>query len=633
MIQRTFVWLLILSLSIFSLGIDQIGLAEEYYHDKDYDKLSDLLKKINADKLTRPQSATLSRLKGHLCLFGKGWDQYVDLSCALKNYAVGARLGDPESYFFVGFMLNNFLFNDITILKELLDYSDLENLELPQIISRIKTISENCYYLSSLGGYLPAIVAVAYRHNTTRNCTASAEYYAKASEMLPVSTNHSLFMIGVQMRYILTKADPYQDKGEELIDPEYALRTLSSIPLRTDKLGLLVTIAFHLFRTKRYSEAKSAFKKILSIQPSLAIANYYLGVISLLRLDSTASVPVNNTWELFKAKKIWEYFKIASHDYEEGENALGILSLYTYRADSDLAIAAEHFKNAAAQNSSYGAYNAFLMRVQQDGALNEENVYYLLQAAKKGHPKANYAAGMLKMIGKDFCGAVSHLKAAVNKLIWEHYYGNVYQYYLGRQKKVATIYYMIMAEIGIPIAQVNAANLLDEHEFFSRYSWLSSTAANSNTTSIFNVDKHLAFKYYKMAEEQGETVVYKRLADFYYSGFANTKDEDMYLLYLYKALTTPEISSSLLSAIAYDLGVMCQFEMIPDFEYNHTYRAYNLTKTMHSSGYVPGTIMAWIAGLWERSIWPNFWSLSMIPYAIVLVWLIVQVIFIRKRVV
>ena len=79
--------------------------------------------------------------------------------------------------------------------------------------------------------------------------------------------------------------------------------------------------------------------------------------------------------------------------------------------------------------------------------------------------------------------------------------------------------YIELAEQGLAVAQLNAAVLLDKYNIFSTdVSRL--LLGQANVSAPFNLNKHLAFKYYTMAAMQKETEdeASLKLGDFYYSG-------------------------------------------------------------------------------------------------------------------
>lgn len=75
----------------------------------------------------------------------------------------------------------------------------------------------------------------------------------------------------------------------------------------------------------------------------------------------------------------------------------------------------------------------------------------------------------------------------------------------GRPKEAAIIY-MELAEQGVAVAQLNAAILFDKYNIFPESNkiligeiMLTEYKRANNHTKEFNINKHLAFKYFSMA--------------------------------------------------------------------------------------------------------------------------------------
>lgn len=84
--------------------------------------------------------------------------------------------------------------------------------------------------------------------------------------------------------------------------------------------------------------------------------------------------------------------------------------------------------------------------------------------------------------------------------------------------------YMELAEMGVAVAQLNAAILFDKYNVIpdSKKLLLSEIVSKGGEEgkSEFNINKHLAFKYFSMAVLQKETEdeANLKLGDFYYYG-------------------------------------------------------------------------------------------------------------------
>jgi TPR repeat protein len=95
--------------------------------------------------------------------------------------------------------------------------------------------------------------------------------------------------------------------------------------------------------------------------------------------------------------------------------------------------------------------------------------------------------------------------------------------------KEAAVIYMELAEQGLAVAQLNAAILFDKYDIFDNEKVFISElveqefkryGVESEAGKSFNINKHLAYKYFQMAALQRETEdeANLKLGDFYYYG-------------------------------------------------------------------------------------------------------------------
>lgn len=59
--------------------------------------------------------------------------------------------------------------------------------------------------------------------------------------------------------------------------------------------------------------------------------------------------------------------------------------------------------------------------------------------------------------------------------------------------------YLELAEQGIAVAQLNVAILLDNYDIFDNDKVFLTDIARANGDKNFNINKHLAFKYFSLA--------------------------------------------------------------------------------------------------------------------------------------
>jgi TPR repeat protein len=84
----------------------------------------------------------------------------------------------------------------------------------------------------------------------------------------------------------------------------------------------------------------------------------------------------------------------------------------------------------------------------------------------------------------------------------------------------AAMIYLELAEQGVAVAQLNAAILLDKYDVFDTNKAYLTILVRKAGEYDFNINKHLAFKYFSLASLQKETEdeANLKLGDYYYYG-------------------------------------------------------------------------------------------------------------------
>eukprot|EP00826_Nyctotherus_ovalis_P002415 TRINITY_DN10483_c0_g1_i10.p1 TRINITY_DN10483_c0_g1~~TRINITY_DN10483_c0_g1_i10.p1 ORF type:complete len:513 (+),score=116.52 TRINITY_DN10483_c0_g1_i10:174-1712(+) len=510
-------------------------------------------------------------------------------------------------------MLKNFLFSDLQMVKSSFpEFDEKSAKSTSELVRLIRKTALASFNISARKNFVPALITMGYKEKC---CKKSFQYYAKAAEILFSKQELiSLLYTGkINEQFILTKTDPYAATSKGM-NPEYALRVLDNILVVRSNVKQFVEAGINLFRLSRYADAISVFKKVLEYDKEHHVVNYYMGVMHLFGLGTEQ-----------ETTEALSYFSVNYYTFSESKNALGLM--YEHYGVTRWNLAAEEAYFSAAQNgSAHGNFNAFASLAKKGQMFTEPALTFLMKAATLRHPRAQYIAALLLVLEKDYCKGLSYLASSVESQVWETYFKDIYQHFIVNQEKVATMYYMVLGEMGEVVSQVNAGNLLDDHDFF----WSSSYVKNLNPN--WNADKYLAFKYYKMAEDQGMTGVYKRLADFYYFGLIPEKNFTTYLQYLNKALEA-QSPLSITSQISFDIGVICQFNVIPGLHCDEDAELfYNSTRSLHSSGYVPGTIMLKLTEWFKGGIeFKSDWLMCAIPFLVLAVWLLATFVLIYKR--
>lgn len=232
---------------------------------------------------------------------------------------------------------------------------------------------------------------------------------------------------------------------------------------------------------------------------------------------------------------------------------------------------------------------------------------------------------MLNAVGTStICDGVIYIRKAMEDLIWENLFPNVYQIYSDGNKRVAGLMYMILGELGHPIAQVNAGNILDETNVIEEQTYFHTKNAS------LNINKHLAFKFYNLAAQQNEGHVYYRLADFHYFGIVSEIDKTLFHEYCLMASLSNSTGSNLAYS-NYNLGIYYQFEDNSTDHMTKAIKAYNASRFSHKSAYISSTILMHLAELLHNGAAIFRPSLSAVPYLIITIWVGVVFVLIFKR--
>lgn len=149
------------------------------------------------------------------------------------------------------------------------------------------------------------------------------------------------------------------------------------------------------------------------------------------------------------------------------------------------------------------------------------------QAAEKGHTLAAYNVAIMHFTGLGTYQSCSTAKTFIMHVanVGKHTQGLKEAHKLVSKNRIlkATLIYMELAEMGISTAQLNTGLLLDKYGIFdSRSSYLANDVVHDTRQQLpFDINKWLAFNYFKQASENSDTQdeAMLKLGDFYYYGF------------------------------------------------------------------------------------------------------------------
>ncbi len=257
--------------------------AEALYSQRMFGALPSVLSELGSSLLpadtTSPELGVLRRLEGHLCLFGREKDSNVDFDCAWRKYAEAARAGDAEALFYVGFFLDNLLFDSLLPLQSFLGSGTTPDQRA------INAVAATCYYMSATGGFVPAMLVMGNRADPVNKCSAASAYYARAAHEMMGSFNRSYQPGQQKVGIVLTAVDPFSG-SDSLLDHLSGLRMYEQI---ADRIGekrrqaeMLGSISERLLLRHEYLLAKLTAEKAINLEQNDTKANYVMGVLSTI---------------------------------------------------------------------------------------------------------------------------------------------------------------------------------------------------------------------------------------------------------------------------------------------------------------------------------------------------------------
>jgi SEL1 protein len=189
-----------------------------------------------------------------------------------------------------------------------------------------------------------------------------------------------------------------------------------------------------------------------------------------------------------------------------------------FHLPKDSKMAAKYFNMSAHQGNPDAQFNLAVLYMSGNGV---EQSYplalkYLSQAAQQGQTLARYHLGVLYKDGlgtlKNCNSAVKFFKHVVEKAAWLAGIDQAFESYTtGKDYHSALNTYQQCAELGVEVAQSNAAYMFDRG-----YGVKAFLGENSSNTEQLQ----RALAWYTKAAEQGNVEAYVKVGDYYYYGTA-----------------------------------------------------------------------------------------------------------------
>eukprot|EP00347_Sterkiella_histriomuscorum_P014767 403359608 len=376
----------------------------------------------------------------------------------------------------------------------------------------------------------------------------------------------------------------------------------------------------HVHGTKRvkrdFEQAKTTFEKALTIDQNDKDSNYYMGLMHLNGLG----MPVN-------VEAAMQYFVRAGND-SKAQNALGyvyytapdyfetdpvLLSKYGQIRQS-YALAKDNFVKSAAQGNANAQYNLGCMQLNSKtkNPFSFSEAYdYFRKAAEKGHTFSAYNIAIMHLLG---IGTFESCQIA--QLFLKHVADvgqntqelkTAYTLTFDERYKEAAAIYMELAEQGLAVAQLNAAILFDKYDIFDNEKVFITEVVTQELKRHgikdgggFNINKHLAFKYYTMASLQKETEdeAHLKLGDFYYYGISCNQSYDK-AIELYKFVVQQSRDSEIRGQALFNLGMVHHFGMGLEVDLEMAQIYYEKAMKEESQALTPVYLLS-LYGKWQK---------------------------------
>ncbi len=400
------------------------------------------------------------------------------------------------------------------------------------------------FYFSSLGGYVPAQMALGYRHLTGNGTPVNCKCAALYLELAANSAIDELGSIGnVELGF----------SAERIIPPDEAkLETRAYADID-------VVDYYHNLANKGDFAATGTLGRIYyygakGVERDLVQAHNFL-LLSALKSDYSSMTSLGHILLQGVPGKIepdpsmaWSNFTVAANGgFGPAHNGLGYMRLHGYPGviDQDVGEALKHFSKAADSAVPEAFYNlgALYSSSQRPQSRDFTKSYrYFGLAAQKGNVLALHKVAHMTLHG---IGTIRSCKQATQyfKSVAERAYfatkahegfSEAYAGFKSAPLEMSLELYLRLAEMGYEVAESNAARVYDEihskiYSTENRNTLLGGLHGVLDTLGLshppLNGSQH-ALKLYERAAEQGNHKARVRVGDYFFYGFDGVDEPD-----------------------------------------------------------------------------------------------------------
>jgi len=371
------------------------------------------------------------------------------------------------------------------------------------------------YYFAASGGSVKAMMALGYRHkhgiDVPESCETSVLYYHEAAK---------------------------------IVVDDAAKRTPGVLPFQIEKHRLSAEMSGSNLAAKRerdlvqyyrYSadmgnvDAQVTMGRLYALgarglQKDVEQARKYLSDAASAG-DATAMANLGNMYangfgvDVDNATALYWFKKAAKKGNAMGRYGLGYMTLAGQGVEQNHEVATQYLTQAADQGLPEARFFLGVLHLRGIGVRQDftKAYHHFNIASHVGHEVATYNLAMMQLNGMGFpsscSSANSLLKQLAERGAWATPMEHAYAAYMRRDYRGALLRYMKMAEMGLEIAQANAAFLL-EHKLGDEGRFREDTQVNPEATSTATRALH----YHRLAATQGNIKSLLRIGDAYYYG-------------------------------------------------------------------------------------------------------------------
>lgn len=417
------------------------------------------------------------------------------------------------------------------------------------------------YDFAAQGGEVEAQITMGYKHlfghGTRKDCGRAADYYGTVAQLIAEEVAASGLRYGTETHRLVNNDDAVSYTEEEDVVQYWKYSAETGDPSAQVTMGTL-----HLqgaYGVEQNYELAREYFALAAEQGDLG------GLTNMGFLYAKGyGVEQNN-------KTAFQYLQqAASQNHPYAQALLGYMYLHGMGVERNVKEAVNYFWKSAEQGNSDGILHLANCYFYGEGVTQDygKALQYYLAATEGGNLVAHFNLAQMHRFGvganRNCHVGVSLYKKLVERGPINDLLAEAYALYEEGDVDAALYRYELAAEMGVEIAQSNAAWLYD-HGF-------------GEGDDAFKRQK--AFDYYGMAAEQKNPLAHQKMGDFYYYGLGTQVDQS-------KAAAYYRAASDLRDAQAtFNLGYMHQHGIGLPQDLHLAKRFYDLAYEINPDAYV-----------------------------------------------